>query len=63
MAGKSHAREFLVDPATVIKNNDIIAEKLTLVRLIRVSETMTYNSGMARSTPSHHQFKDLPNMR
>ena len=35
MAGRPHAREFLVDPAMVMTNNAIIAERLTLVRLIR----------------------------
>ena len=35
MAGRPHAREFLVDPATVKTNNAIIGERLTLVRLIR----------------------------
>ena len=35
MAGRPHAREFVVDPATVMTNNAIIAERLTHVRLIR----------------------------
>ena len=57
MAGRPHAREFLVDPEMVMTNNAIIAVRLTLVCLIRGIRNS--NFAMACSTLFHRQFKVL----